>query len=175
MGSRKYKERVNNLPTQKWMREHFSYNKNGFLIRKKYMGGPTYKGQKIEGCFSPTSGYKSISLCNRRYLIHRIIFLHQKGFLPEFLDHKNHNRLDNRIENLRPLTKQLNCFHRKVTCGNLSGVRGLSYRKNKNLWQGIVQFKGIRLQKMSKDRELIESWLLKTRYEILKKNKDAIV
>jgi hypothetical protein len=46
--------------------------------------------------------------------------------LPEFLDHINRNRTDNRIENLRPATKQQNAFNKAAQKNSLLGVKGVS-------------------------------------------------
>ena len=62
------------------------------------------------------NGYYSVVLCNGKHKtlnIHRLVAQH---FIPnikndEFIDHKNNNKLDNTISNLRWVTKQQNSFN----------------------------------------------------------------
>ena len=125
--------------TQEYLKEHFSYHKDGYLIRKKYLGGP--KVTIVRGSKS-SSKYLSTRILGKSVLMHRMIFLLLKGWLPEFLDHKDQNRHNNRIENLRPSTKKFNCFHRKVSSKSTSKVRGVDFHKAHGTWRGRVVVDG---------------------------------
>lgn len=47
-------------------------------------------------------GYKSLLLLRHKFKVHRLVWLWHHGYLPDtMLDHKNGDRSDNRIENLR--------------------------------------------------------------------------
>ena len=56
-------------------------------------------------------------LGKRSVLMHRLIYEHKYGIAPEFIDHINGNKLDNRMSNLRPCTKLLNALNRQDTIG----------------------------------------------------------
>lgn len=67
-------------------------------------------------------------------LMHRIIMSAKKG---EYVDHINHNTLDNRKNNLRIVTNQQNGMNRSLGLDNTSGCTGVSFNKNNSKW--IVQ------------------------------------
>lgn len=60
------------------------------------------------------------------YYCHRLAYLYTHGYIPEIVDHINGNRSDNRIENLRPSTKQLNAQNiKKANASNKLGLLGV--------------------------------------------------
>ena len=58
-------------------------------------------------------GYARGRLNGKMRFLHRVVWNAVRGTLPEFLDHINRDRLDNRLANLRPASSSLN--HRNVT------------------------------------------------------------
>ena len=57
----------------------------------------------------------------------------------EYPDHINGDGLDNRRENLRVATHSQNMSNRKVQSNNTSGVRGVTWNKNKGKWQVYIK------------------------------------
>lgn len=53
-------------------------------------------------------------------------------------DHINHNKLDNRKENLRSVTNQENHFNRPVDSNNTSGYKGVSWDKSRSKWVASI-------------------------------------
>ncbi|ENG0769479.1 HNH endonuclease [Salmonella enterica subsp. enterica] len=78
-----------------------------------------------------TSGYFSFTYKGRTFLVHRLIYWLHTGDWPEFVDHKNGDHLDNRIENLREATKDENCRNVGVRANNTTGYAGVAKRGNK--------------------------------------------
>lgn len=65
---------------------------------------------KIAGSISRVSGYKQVGIDKKKYLVHRVIWTHFNGAIPDgmVVDHIDRNRRNNRIENLRLLTIESN-------------------------------------------------------------------
>jgi hypothetical protein len=68
-------------------------------------------------------------------MLHILLF----GKAPQGLiwDHKNRDKLDNRRENLRPVTHVVNARNRGPRSENLAGVRGVSWFDNGRYWVAI--------------------------------------
>lgn len=115
----------------------FEYN-NGELFWKDNFSRKAKKGKKC-GSVNKSDGYCYVQINKKRYPAHRIIFHMHYGYLPEFLDHINGIRLDNRIENLRPATKQQNQQNRKVMSNNKSGHPGVIWREKYQKWEAYIK------------------------------------
>lgn len=55
------------------------------------------------------------------------------------IDHKDHDGLNNRRCNLRIVTQSLNNFNNRTPRTNTSGFRGVTWNKNRALWQAQVK------------------------------------
>jgi len=88
------------------------------------------------------TGYRSIMIDGRSYQEHRIVFFYHNGYFPQYVDHINGVRDDNRIENLRPATKQQNGANADIYSSNTTGFRGVSYKKRQNKYESYVRFHG---------------------------------
>lgn len=71
----------------------------------------------------------------KRIFLHRLVTNCPKG---KDVDHVNHNTLDNRKENLRPLEHYKNIGHCKVYTNNTSGVKGVNYDKARDKWKACL-------------------------------------
>lgn len=127
--------------------ELFDYDaENGWLIRKKdqyerIVNRPC--GNKSASC-----GYGMVWIDRKKYLTHRVIWLWHYGTWPEHdIDHKNQNKMDNRIENLRPATKSENQHNTGMYSNNSSGYPGVSFHKHANKYRAriVVNSKEIHL------------------------------
>ena len=91
-----------------------------------------------------TKGYRSLSYSRSkpRVYLHRVIFAFHHGYLPKFVDHINGIRDDNRIENLRPATRLQQNLNTKVRKDNATGIKGVSFRKDRKKWQARIKHAG---------------------------------
>ena len=78
-----------------------------------------------------SDGYVLVKFQNKNYRAHQIIFHMHYGYVPEFLDHIDGNRLNNKIENLRPATSSQNNQNVKAKITNKLGVKGVCIERGK--------------------------------------------
>ena len=83
------------------------------------------------GTQNKSSGYLSVQVRGRLYQVHRVVMLMCYGFYGEGLevDHINHVRNDNRLVNLRFVTRSENMRNRSVSSNNTSGITGVYFLK----------------------------------------------
>ena len=80
-----------------------------------------------------SNGYAQTSYNSKFYRLHRFIMNAKKG---DYIDHINHNILDNRKINLRICTNQQNSFNARKPKGNLSSkYKGVHFHKKAKKWQ----------------------------------------
>lgn len=90
-------------------------------------------------------GYKAVSIDGRLYLVHRIIWLWHHGYLPENgIDHIDKNKNNNKIENLREVSQQCNVRNSSLSRSSKTGVRGVSWNKQKKRWCSTITVGGSR-------------------------------
>ena len=113
--------------TQELVKDLYEY-KEGCLYYKKRRFRVTV-GKKVG--YSSSDGYQHTFVHMQHILLHRLIFLFHHGYLPEFVDHENGDRTDNRIENLRPATIEENARNRGIAKNNSTGVTGVKMDHSK--------------------------------------------
>jgi hypothetical protein len=95
-------------------------------------------------------GYTSLKLYkNKNYLAHRVAWaLHYKSWPPidRYVDHKNGNKKDNRIDNLRVVSNSDNAFNSKVRKKNKTGVPGVYKHSGQDKWIASITIDGRRKQ-----------------------------
>jgi len=101
--------------------------------------------QKVRGKLAGSinsKGYRKIECGGKKYGAHQIVFALHHGYIPEYVDHINGDKADNRIENLREATKAENGYNRTNLPTNTSGMKNVSYRKDTNNWRVSLRVNG---------------------------------
>jgi len=100
--------------------------------RKKHIGD-------IAGHVNKANRYININLFATIYQVHKIIYYLHHNVWPDYIDHINGVRDDNRIENLRVSSPKHNSRSaRSPTKGATSRYRGVSRYKRHSKWQAMV-------------------------------------
>lgn len=87
-------------------------------------------------------GYWSIKYCGQAYLAHRLAWFYVNGEWPATdLDHRDLDRQNNKISNLRETNDALNGANKGLAANNTSGAKGVRRRPN-NRWQAIIEHYG---------------------------------
>jgi hypothetical protein len=120
----------NPVPSKELLLEMFDY-KDGELYRKPEKAGT------IDG-----GGYVQTGIKGVYYKNHRLIFMMHHGYVPEFIDHIDGNKLNNRIENLRPATKSENEYNKKLKRKTFSGIKGITWRRDSKKWRAKITVDG---------------------------------
>lgn len=97
-----------------------------------------YAGQGA-GTKSTVNGYVSILFFGFRFYAHRAVWAMHAGVWPlDQIDHINHDRKDNRIENLRAVTVKENARNVSKRPDNKSGVTGVYWHKQRKKWHANI-------------------------------------
>ena len=120
--------------TQEYLKERFSY-KDGNLLWKVKPSLNRNIGD-VAGNKHP-SGYISITSLGKGHRAHRFIWIWHNGTIEDGLqiDHINGVRDDNRIENLRLVTRQENGWNRKT-------AKGYTWSKYHKKWHSQIKVNG---------------------------------
>lgn len=69
-------------------------------------------------------GYRIVNINRRLHKVHRLIYFYFHGIWPKRIDHKDQNKRNNAIDNLRPITNSLNMANNDKHW-NMHGYRGV--------------------------------------------------
>ena len=144
------------LPSQEVLRQLLDYNPDtGALTWRRrgvewFTDGNRQKAQHFaarwnsayagrEALASISAGYKTGTMFGLTWSAHRIIWRLVYGTEPDNIDHINGQTTDNRLQNLRSITKAENARNHKTRKDNASGMVGIHIARS-GRW--IAQAKG---------------------------------
>ena len=117
---------------QKVLQKVLSYDRTtGIFTWKKRKG-------RIAG-YVRKSGYRAITIKKKSYYAHRLAWLYEYGVFPvNQIDHRDQNKDNNRIFNLRDVTAEINAQNKALYINNTSRCAGICWNKNEKKW--LVRF-----------------------------------
>ena len=127
--------------------ELFTYDRETGVIKwRKRVGGGQHDNL-VAGGTSSSDGYARVCFKGKKYLVHRIAMLLAYGFCSDELeiDHINHIRNDNRLSNLRFVTRTDNLRNQSRSSKNTTGVTGVYYRRAKRKYEAYINVDGVNI------------------------------
>ena len=138
--------KANPLPSQAELDELLSYEPLTGVLRWKVRSANCVQVGDVAGGFDD-EGYRVVGVNHHRYLAHRVIWMMAHGFDPAELvvDHRDNDRANNRLANLRLATIGQN---RANACSNnQSGLpKGVHKKRNRfqDRFQARINVDGVR-------------------------------
>jgi hypothetical protein len=126
--------------TQQRLNELFIYDKYaGKFIRRVAVGRHgRYKKGQLAGT-KTIHGYIIVGVDGKRYMAHRLVWLYMYNVWPSTdLDHINQDKSDNRIDNLREVTRSQNMQNVTLHAHNSSGHKGVSWLTSRAKWRAYI-------------------------------------
>lgn len=93
-------------------------------------------GKIKDYCWSNSNGYMVAFINGKLTTMHRYLLNCMDENIE--IDHKNHNRSDNRRNNIRMATNTENKRNRKLRSNNTSGYTGVRWSKKENRWTASI-------------------------------------
>ncbi len=136
--------RAANKISQERVRELFDYSPlTGRLIWKASLSNRAPIGSSAGGFKQDSKGYYRVTIEGVSFGVHRLIWIWHNGEIPDGyeIDHRDLDRMNNRIENLRLATPAQNNVNKRTS--NKLGLKGV--KKNGKSYQARIRINGQRI------------------------------
>jgi len=122
--------------TQERLKELLHYNAETGVFSWIIRPSNRVKIGEISDNVQKSTGYQRIRIDGELYGSHRLAWFYMTGRWPnKQIDHINHNRSDNRFNNLREVTCQENSKNTSISKNNKSGMNGVFWEKRACKWR----------------------------------------
>lgn len=150
--------------TQDRLKEVLDYNPDTGVFKWKIKMGTRAMAGNLAGCSNRSDGYTTIIIHGASHKAHRLAWLYVNGYWSENeIDHINRDKSDNRISNLREVSRSCNMKNKPPMTSNRSGVVGVCWIKKKSRW----------VAQMSKDNKPIHLGTFKNKTDAVKARYEA--
>lgn len=139
----------NDIPPADVLRQLLDYDPETGLLKWRYRDRGWFTSDRIHKswngklagreafCGLDNYGYKRGTIAKGVIRAHLVIWTMVHGAPPcGFIDHINHDKTDNRLCNLREITKRENHLNMSRSKANTTGVTGVSFVKKR--WQAMI-------------------------------------
>ena len=128
---------------ESFFRENFYYRDGGVFVKRQY--NSYVRIGREAGC--QTNRYNYLRVLGNNYARHKVIWVINGGLFSQTVDHINGNKSDDRIENLRAVTKSQNEINTPVRKNNKLGVKNISICTTTGLYMAQANRNGKRVFK----------------------------
>lgn len=129
---------VGELITLERLKELLRYDESTGIFTWKMSTSNRAPVGSVAGGLS-SNGYLYIKLDGVSYSAHRLAWFYVRGVWPEDkTDHRDLDRRNNRISNLRPATSSENTCNSKLRSTNKSGLKGVCWLSRKQKWLATI-------------------------------------
>lgn len=125
--------------TQRRLMEVLSYYPETGWFTNRFSRGKAIAYQRAGT--TAYNGYRKIKLDNIEYAEHQLAWLYVYGYIPTEMDHRDGDRTNNAIGNLRECDGTQNKFNRAYATG-ISGLKGVSLDRRTLQWRSRIQVRG---------------------------------
>lgn len=99
-----------------------------------------------------------IGINGNKYSGSRLAVLYMEGWIPEDVDHKNHNPSDDQWNNVRPCPHAKNMWNIRKHRDNSSGFKGVDLDKRRQKWRVRINVKGKDIWLGYFDNKVLAAW-----------------
>lgn len=139
----------NSIVSVDYLRRRLRYcDETGKLFWLHHKDMPLFWNTRYAGKEAFTSdngkGYRQGAINGKLYFAHRVIWALKNGEWPEAdIDHIDHNRSNNKIDNLRSVTRSDNSKNISLSSANKSGVNGVHWCSTRSKWRAEIGVNGL--------------------------------
>lgn len=132
------------MVSQKRLIELFNYNEETGVLTRKVNVGNCKKDSVVGNKHS--LGYLRVRIDKQLYFLHRVVWIYVHGdgsLFDKEIDHIDRNKTNNRIKNLRLVTRTTNNRNIGLRKNNTSGFNGIEFHKRRRKWLARIKVNNV--------------------------------
>lgn len=130
----------NDAVTHERLVEILNYDPETGIFTSRISVGPRKAGTSAGSLCN--RGYLRIEICGHRYGAHRLAWFYVHGKWPNYIDHIDGDKINNRISNLRDVSIAENSQNMKLGRRNRTGIHGVWWSTKYGVWVARIGVHG---------------------------------
>lgn len=124
--------------TQEKLLRNFHYNLETGELRFNFDSLSGRSGEIVTANKIANPGYLCLSINKKPYLVHRVIFMYMTGRWPKYTDHIDHNKVNNRWNNIREVSNRENALNCGIGKNSKTNAVGVTLHKPTNKYRAYI-------------------------------------